>query len=78
MSDVPAAGRWYVLITAADGTRRRWRKQGREHTLAAELGPVWVANFKPAMFQVLDDGQLLPRGADARALEVVSVALEAT
>jgi len=62
-----------VAITTSDGRRLRWHKQGRAHALAAELGPVWVANFRPALFQVLPDGSLIARGADALACDIVRV-----
>jgi len=76
MSDTPPAPRWHVAIITSDGRRLRWHKQGRAHTLPAELGPVWVANFKPALFQVMPDGALVARGADAHAADIAQVALE--
>jgi hypothetical protein len=56
------APRWRVRIIAASGRAVFWRKAGREHTLAAELGETWAANFKPALFQVMPDGAIVPRG----------------
>jgi len=76
MSSAPSAGRWYVAISTSDGRRLRWHKQGRAHALPAELGPVWIANFKPALFQVMPDGALVARGADAQASDIVKVELE--
>ncbi len=70
-----AAPRWHVLITTADGRRLHWHRAGARHTLAADLGPLWVANFKPALFQVTADGAIIPRGSQADALEIVAVAL---
>jgi hypothetical protein len=74
MDDAP---RWYVLITTADGRQLHWHRAGARHSLAAALGPLWVANFKPALFQVTCDGAIIPRGSQADALEIVAVALEA-
>ncbi len=71
----PPSPRWNILITAADGTQLRWRKAGAVHTLSPDLGPIWVANFKPALFQVAPDGTLVARGSDSRAQDIVSVAL---
>ena len=50
-------------------------KGGQVHTLDERLGPLWVANFKPAMFQLLPDGNLVPRGT-AGAADVVKWDLE--
>ncbi len=67
--------RWQIRIATADGQSLLWRREGRVHTLALELGPMWVANFKPALFQVLPDGSIVPRGA-AGAKDLASVVLE--
>jgi hypothetical protein len=69
------AARWRIAITAADGRRVHWRKAGRIHTLSFELGPTWVANFQPGIFQVLGDGSLVPRGTPG-AVDVAQVDLE--
>ncbi|MBA2481190.1 MAG: hypothetical protein H0V44_11055 [Planctomycetes bacterium] len=68
--------RWRVVITTVDGRNLLWRKNDRVHSLSQELGPVWVANFRPAVFQVLPDGALVPRGSAAEAADVANVALE--
>lgn len=67
--------RWHVLITAADGRRLFWHRAGARHTLAAALGPLWIANFKPALFQVTAEGAIIPRGTLADALEISAVEL---
>jgi hypothetical protein len=72
MDDAP---RWHVLITTADGRQLYWHRAGARHTLAAALGPLWVANFKPALFQVTAAGAIIPRGSQADALEIVAVTL---
>lgn len=73
--------RWRIRIHAADGTSHWWVKAGRIHSLSPDLGPVWVANFKPELFQVLSDGQLAPRGApggrDVARVELVPEAADA-
>jgi hypothetical protein len=68
--------RWRVVITTADGRTLRWRKNDRVHSLSPELGPIWIANFRPGVFQVLADGSLVPRGTPG-ASDVAAVALEA-
>ncbi|MBA3710230.1 MAG: hypothetical protein H0W83_15575 [Planctomycetes bacterium] len=69
--------RWRVVIITVDGRRLAWRKNDRIHTLSPELGPLWIANFKPAVFQVLSDGSLVPRGSSPDAVDVATVELEA-
>ena len=64
-----------MLITTADGRRLLWHRNGARHTLAAALGPLWVANFKPALFQVTAAGAIIARGSQADALEIVAVEL---
>ena len=64
-----------IVITTADGLELRWRKGGKPHSLTAELAPVWVANFKPALFQVAADGQIVPRGT-AGAVDIAAVRAE--
>ena len=68
--------RWYIRITTVDGQELYWHKAGVKHSLSPELGETWVANFKPELFQVLPDGRFVPRGSDARAVDVATVALE--
>jgi hypothetical protein len=72
MDDGP---RWHVLITTADGRRLHWHRAGARHSLAAGLGPLWVANFKPELFQVTAAGAIIPRGSQPDALEIVAVSL---
>ena len=70
------AARWFVRLTTADGRELHWHKGGVRHTLSPELGPHWVANFKPALFQVMPDGGIVARGSQAGAADIVAVALE--
>jgi hypothetical protein len=67
--------RFRVRLTTADGRIRHWVKAGQIHSLDERLAPIWIANFKPAMFQVADDGQLVPRGTPG-AVDVVAWDLE--
>jgi hypothetical protein len=67
--------RWRVSITTIDGTSMPWRKNGKVHTLSHLLGPTWIANFKPAIFQALADGSLVARGSVPGAVDIASVAL---
>lgn len=68
-------GPFLIRITTADGRQLHWHKTGRRHQLPTELGPMWVANFKPALFQVMPDGAIVPRGT-AGAVDIAAVALE--
>jgi hypothetical protein len=67
--------RYRVRLTTADGTTLFWHKGGRIHSLDERLGPLWIQNFKPNLFQVDADGQLVPRGtpgaSDAQSWELV-------
>lgn len=73
----PHLGPWHIRITTASGQQLLWHKAGRLHTLSPELGPTWVANFKPALFQVMPDGGFVPRGSDPSAEDVTAVELVA-
>ena len=67
--------RYRVRLTTADGTSLFWHKGGRIHTLDERLGPLWIQNFKPEVFQVSADGQLVPRGTSG-ASEVTAWTLD--
>lgn len=67
--------RYRVRLTLADGSSLLWHKGGKEHSLDERLGPLWAQNFKPSVFQVLADGQLVPRGT-AGAADIVKWDLE--
>ena len=54
--------RFRVRLTTVDGRILHWVKAGQIHSLDERLAPIWIANFKPALFQVSPDGQLVPRG----------------
>jgi len=70
----PVPPRLRILLTAADGRVLPWKKQGRLNTLPEALAATWVANFKPALFQMLGDGSIVPRGSDPAAVDIVAVA----
>ncbi len=74
--DQASPARTRIAIIAVDGRRRLWHRGGAVHSLPSELGPTWVANFKPALFQVLEDGSLVPRGS-AGGIDIASVELAA-
>lgn len=65
-----------IRLTTSDGRRLLWHKGGRIHELSPELVPMWVANFQPALFQVLPDGHIVPRGSDPKAVDIVKVAAD--
>jgi len=67
----------YVRITTTDGQELYWHKGGQRHVLSPDLGPRWVQHFQPVLFQVLPDGNFVPRGSHPDAIDVERVALEA-
>lgn len=62
-----------IRLHLTNGQAVLWHKGGRVHDLSPELVPVWVANFKPALFQALPDGHIVPRGSEPQALDIVRV-----
>ena len=52
-----AARRYKIKITTTEGLVVYWVKRGQVHTLDEDLAKIWVANFKPAIFQVTRDGR---------------------
>jgi hypothetical protein len=69
--------RWYVLITIPGGRTLYWHRAGTRHTLSQALGAHWIEHFKPALFQVMPDGALVPRDSQPGGLEILGVSLEA-
>ena len=61
-----------IRITTTTGLVLWWHKGGRIHTLPPELSTLWPANFKPAIFQVMMDGAIVPRGTPG-ALDIATV-----
>lgn len=70
------APRWYVKITTSGGGTLYWHRAGGRHTLSQALGAHWVANFKPALFQVTPEGAIIPRDSQPGGLEILGVDLE--
>lgn len=53
-----APRRYKIKITAEDGRTFYWHKRGQIHTVEEDVATIFVANFKPGLFQVLPDGSL--------------------
>ncbi len=53
-------GRYKIKITTTDGRTFYWHKRGQLHTVEEDVARIFVANFKPALFQVNADGSLSP------------------
>ncbi|HZN56475.1 MAG TPA: hypothetical protein VFD71_00265 [Planctomycetota bacterium] len=52
--------RYRIKITAEGGKTFFWHKRGQVHTVEEDVANVFVANFKPELFQVQPDGSLTP------------------
>ena len=52
--------RYKIKITSQDGRTFYWHKRGQLHTVEEDVADIFVANFKPELFQVLPDGSLTP------------------
>ncbi len=65
--------RWYIRIITSEGRSVLWHKTGKLHSLAPELGPRWLEHFKPGLFQVLPDGQMVAHGSDPKAVDIIRV-----
>ncbi len=61
-----------IRLTLVDGRTVWWHKGGQIHTLPPELAPIWVTHFKPAIFQAMPDGGIVPRGAPG-AVDIAKV-----
>lgn len=68
--------RYKIKITTASGFEVFWVKQGRVHTLPRELAEIWVANFKPELFQVTREGELTPPAPDVESFPIAQVGME--
>lgn len=55
-----APRRYKIKITTLDGQIFLWHKRGALHTVEEDVANVFVANFKPELFQVRPDGSLTP------------------
>lgn len=54
------ARRYKIKITTKDGRTFHWHKRGQLHTVEEDVATIFVANFKPELFQVRPDGSLSP------------------
>lgn len=52
--------RFKIKITTTDGRALYWRKRDQLHTVEEDVADVFVANFKPSLFQAKPDGTLAP------------------
>lgn len=59
--------RYKIKITAVDGRTFYWHKRGMLHTVEEDVATIFVANFKPELFQVRPDGSLSPPEAGVTA-----------
>ena len=56
----PAATRFKIRITTANGDVLYWHKRGRLHTVEEDVADIFCRQFKPELFEVLPDGSLTP------------------
>jgi hypothetical protein len=54
------AQRYKIRITTEDGGTLYWHKRGQLHVVDEDVARIFVANFKPELFQVLPDGHMTP------------------
>ena len=52
--------RYKIKVTTLEGQVFYWHKRGQLHTLEEDVASIFVANFKPELFQVREDGTLSP------------------
>ena len=55
-----APARFKIRLTTTDGDVLYWHKRGRVHTVEADVARIFVANFRPELFEVRPDGTLTP------------------
>lgn len=70
-----AGPRFKIRITTVDGQALYWHKAGKLHTVEEDVARVFVAHFKPQLFQVLPDGHLTPPQA-GRTKAIAKVEIE--
>lgn len=51
-----------IQLTTSDGQIFYWHKMGKLHTIPEDLANIWVAKFKPEIFQVTAAGELVAVG----------------
>jgi hypothetical protein len=68
------ARRFKIRITTADGRILYWHKRGQLHILEEDVARIFVANFKPALFQVRPDGSFdSPSASETSPVEKVEM-----
>lgn len=67
--------RYKIRITTDDGRELFWHKRGRLHVVDEDVARAFVANFKPELFQVTEEGSFEPP-APGRTTPVVKVEME--
>lgn len=51
-----------IRLTTSDGQVFYWHKLGKLHTIPGDLADIWVVKFKPEIFQVTKNGELVAVG----------------
>jgi hypothetical protein len=69
------ARRYKIRITTRDGQVLYWHKRGRLHLVEEDVAQIFVANFKPAVFEVQPDGSFAPPSPGS-TLPVAKVEME--
>ena len=57
-----------IRITTVGGETLYWHKRGRLHTVEEDVADIFVASFKPELFQVRPDGSLSPPDGGTRPI----------
>jgi len=55
-----AEERYRIKLITDTGLEVYWVKRGAVHTLSRDLAEIWVKNFKPALFRVNRNGEIVP------------------
>ncbi len=54
-----------IKVHAANGETYYWHKQGQIHVLPEDLVHTWVAKFKPDLFEIRSNGEMVGAGRGA-------------
>jgi len=60
LGDSRVPRRYKIRIIAEDGEVLYWHKRGEVHIVDEDVARIFVAHFKPELFQVAADGSLQP------------------
>lgn len=55
-----APRRYKIKILTRDGRVFYWHKRGQIHVVEEDVATIFVANFRPEVFQAKEDGTLAP------------------